>query len=179
MESGFLTIAMSRYIKKILLLVLLISLLCFFVFLGINYLKINLASLFSVITAWVTINPLEVDVSAPREIKIGKVFQVKAEVINKGEEKIEEVKGEIFLPAGLVLIRKDSIQEIGTIPAEKEREIRWSVRGEKIGNYFISVKVWAKLKGEEISAEDSVMVKVVKSQPRGKFFERFQAWFRF
>ena len=59
------------------------------------------ASLWDAIRAWVTINPLEVDVSAPAEAEIGKVFKVTAEATNKGEEKIENVKGEIFLSAKL------------------------------------------------------------------------------
>jgi len=181
-------IFMQGYMKKFLLSILIISVLAFSIFLGISYGKKNLASLFSVITAWVTINPLEVEVSAPAEVEVNKVFKVKARIINKGEEKIENAKAEIHLPSGLVLLKKDSVQKIGVIPGKKGKKISWSVKGEQIGNYVISIKVSGELKETPISAEGSAMVKVVKKSPPGggrgfDFFQRifdfFQEWFRF
>jgi len=73
------------------------------------------ASLWDAIRAWVTINPLEVDiVSAPAEAEINKVFKITVEVINKGEEKIENAKGEIFLSEkleGIDILKKNSVQK--------------------------------------------------------------------
>lgn len=176
-------ISMQGYRKKILFSILVISVLSFFIFLGINHTKSNLAFLSGVITAWVTINPLEVNVSAPAEVEIGKVFKVEARVINKGEEKIENAKVEIFLPLELVLLKKDSLREIGVIPSKKEKKISWSVKGEQIGTYFISVKASGELKGELISAESStIKVSVVEKISPGRFDflrEFFGRWFGF
>lgn len=146
------------------------------------------ASLWDTIRAWVTINPLSVDVSTPGEVEINKVFKITAEVINKGEEKVENAKREIFLPDELVLLRKDPVQKIGVISGKKEKKISWAVKGEEIGNYVISVKVSGELEGKEVSAEDSTMVKVIKKTVPGerkglnlfqRFFDFFQEWFRF
>lgn len=174
-------IYMPKYIKKFLFLVFLISILSFLVFLGINYRKANLASLSGVITAWVIINPLEVELSVPSEPEINKVFRVKAEVINKGKEKIEEMEAEIFLPEEIKL-NKDQEQEMGSLAPESKKFISWPVKGEKPGNYIISVKVSGELREELIDAEDSVMVKIKKAQKRAwpprwlqDFFNFFQS----
>jgi len=132
------------------------------------------ASLWDVIKAWVIINPLSVEVSVPAEVEINKVFKVEAKAINKGEEKIENGKAEIFLPEGLSLLKKNPIQKIGAISPRKEKKIRWSIKGEEIGNYFISISVSGELRGQGISDEDSVMVKVIKPFPKGKTLEWFQ-----
>lgn len=180
-------IFVPRYMKKFLLLALIISVLAFSVFLGINYSKNNLASLLGVITAWVTINPLEVEVS-PVEVEVNKVFKVTAEIINKGEERIKNAEAEIRLPEGLVLLKKDSVQRIGVIPGKKGKNVHWSVKGEQIGNYVVSIIVSGELKETLISAQDSAVVEVIeKSSPGGgrgfNFFQRvfdfFQKWFRF
>lgn len=172
-------ISMSKQMRKILFLIFIISVLSFFIFWGVNYTKINLASLSGIITAWVTINPLEVNVSAPSEVEIDKVFKVEARVINKGEEKIENARGEIFLPPELVLIQKDSAKEIGVIPGKKEKKISWSVKGEAIGSYIVSVKVSGKLKGDLISVEDSIMVEVKESVRKTGPQSWFQNFFDF
>ncbi len=139
------------------------------------------ASLWDFIRAWVTINPLLVDVSAPAEVEINKTFQVRAGVVNKGEEKIENAKAEIFLPPELVLLKKDPVQEIGVIPPKKEKKISWSVKGEKEGSYVISVSASGELRGEIIKAEDTTMVTVmvIKPSPKGKALEWFQNLFDF
>jgi len=166
---------MANFSKKISLFFLAI-----FVFTAVFFSGSVEASFWDMIRAWVTINPLVVDVSAPKEVQIDKVFQVKARVTNKGDEKIEEVEGEIRLPlSGLVLLKKDPIQEIGVIPGKKEKKISWSVRGEEIGNYYISVKVSGELKGEGISAEDGIMIEVIKPSPRGRPLEWFRNLFDF
>lgn len=182
------TIYMTDYLKKYLLPILIISVLSFFIFLGANYIGSNLASLSSIITAWVTINPLEVKVSAPAEVEIDKVFKVTAKITNKGEEKIEDVEGKIFLPEELALLKKDTVQEIGVIPGKKEKKIHWSVKGEEIGIFGISVKVFGELQGKEISKEsDTIMVEIIEKAAPGKktrlnlfqrFFNLFQEWFR-
>lgn len=175
-------IFMQGYVKKNLTLFLVIFVLTTIFFLGKigkteNYFA--QASLWDMIWARVTINPLAVNVSAPAEVEVDKVFKVEAKLINKGEEKIEKAKGEIFLPPGLALLKKDPIQEIGVISPKKEKKIHWSVKGEEIGDYFILVSASGELKGEIIKAEDTTLVKVKKPSPRGKTLEWFQNLFDF
>ena len=140
------------------------------------------ASFWNIIKAWVTINPLEVNLSVPLEVEINKVFKVEAKVINKGKERIEKVKGEIFLPEGLILIRKDPVQKIGVIPGKKEKKISWPVKGEKEGNYIISVRVSGELNGSELTKEVSAKV-VIKEKGLGvrekgiHFFNKFLEFF--
>lgn len=174
---------MLSYSKKISLFLLAVFFLTAIFFSGFAQ-----ASFWDMIKAWVTINPLSVDVSTLKEVEIDKVFKVTAKIINKGGEKIENAKGEIFLPEGLVLLKKDPVQKIGIIPPRKEKKIFWSVKGEKIGDYVISVKVSGELKEKPVSAEDSTMVKIIEKGSSGGehrfgFFQRFfnflREWFRF
>jgi len=138
------------------------------------------ASFWDIIRAWVTINPLDVEVLAPAEIEVDKVFKVEARVTNKGEEKIENTKAKISLPTGLVLLKKDPVQELGVIPGKKEKKISWSVKGEELGNYGISVKVSGELQGKELSKEsDTIMVKIIEKTVPGGGKARFNLFQRF
>ena len=121
------------------------------------------ASLLDTIRALVTINPLFVNVSAPTEVEINKVFKIEAKIINKGGEKIENAEAEILLPPGLVLIHKDPVKEIEVIPGKREKKIFWSVQGKTIGNYVILVTASGELKGQIISAEGNTLVEVKES----------------
>ena len=172
-------IAMPKQTRKIVFSILIISILSFLIFWSINYTKINLASFSGMITAWVTINPLGVVVSVPAEVETGKVFKIEARAINKGEEKIENAKGEIFLPDGLVLLGKDPVKEIGVIPGKRERGVSWQVRGKEGGSYIVSVKVSGELKGQIISAEDSALVEVKESVRKTGPRSWFQGFFDF
>jgi len=140
------------------------------------------ASFWDMIRAWVTINPLVVDVSAPKEVEIDKVFRVEAKIINKGGEKIENAKGEIFLPEELKT-EKGEEQKIGVLLPYKEKTIFWSVRGAEVGNYVISVKASGKLNEKEVLAEGSTMVKIIEKEFPGRehrfdFFQRLLDFFR-
>ncbi|MBZ9577699.1 hypothetical protein KJA13_01535 [Patescibacteria group bacterium] len=171
---------MPKYIKKILLSVFVISVL-FLVFLGVSYTKNNLASLSGIITAWVTINPLEVNISSPKKVEVNRVFLVKAEIENKGEEKIEKMKTKIFLPDELELIKKNKEQKTGVLNPGGKKLISWSVKGKEIGEYIISVKASGELRGDLISAEDSAMVKIKKPWKEGwpqRWFQGIIDFFR-
>lgn len=143
------------------------------------------ASLWDAIRAWVTINPLEVDVSAPSEAEINKTFKVTVEATNKGEEKIENVQGEIFLSEGLVLLNKNPIQKAGVIQGKKSKKISWTVKGIEEGEYGIAASVAGELKGNLISAESSTEMIEIKDfieKPRPRkwyqnLFDFFQGWF--
>lgn len=141
------------------------------------------ASLLDVIRALVTINPLEVDVSAPAEVEIGRVFRVEATAINKGENRIENAEAQIFIPEGLVVLRGDSVKQIGVIRGGKDKKVFWQVKGEEIGSYVITVRVSGILEGTEISDGDSMLVEITEEAPRGRrnlseLFRDFLNFFR-
>ena len=123
------------------------------------------ASFFDFIRAFVTINPLAVEVSAPSEVEIGKVFKVDALVINKGEVRIEGVEGEIFLPEELSLVGKNTVKGAGAISGGRDKKITWSVRGDAIGSYVITVSVSGEVQGNIVSAEGSKLVIVKENNP--------------
>jgi len=181
---------MLNYSKKItifLLAVFIGSAIFFFGIMGKKETYWVQASLWDTIRAWITINPLEVNVSAPKEVEVDKVFKVEAELINKGEKKIEDAKGEIFFPSGLVLLKKDPVQKIGVIMGKKEKKIFWSLREEEPGYYFISVKASGEIEGKELSKESNTITVEIKEKvaPREivhfnffqNLFDFFQKWF--
>ncbi len=178
---------MQSYVKKILLSLFVIFIVVVFttlLFWGTKNVREYLASFFGVITAKVTINPLEVEVYAPGVVEINKVFQVRAKAINKGEERIENARGEIYLPEGLVLLRKDSVKKIGIIPPKKEKKMSWSVKGVKEGSYIITVSVSGELRENLVIAEGTAKVDVKrKLSPQVRLFEWlrnfFQQWSNF
>ncbi|MCP6726648.1 MAG: hypothetical protein KJI69_01230 [Patescibacteria group bacterium] len=138
------------------------------------------ASFFDIIRALVTINPLELDVTAPAEAAINKVFKVEAVATNKGEDTIKNVKAQIFLPEGLVLLKRESPQQMGVIRGKREKKVSWSVRGDSIGYYIISVLVSGELRGEILSADGTAKITLKeKSSPPGRPFNIFQRFFDF
>ena len=159
---------MKNFLRRNLLFFLAMLFLFASLFFGINYFEKELASISSVITVRVMINPLEINTSTLDEIEINKTFIVTAEITNKGPEKIENAKGEIFLAQGLVLVKGHAIQEMGTIPAESEnKQVVWSVRAEEAGEYIISVSVSGELGDETVEAEDSALVKIQSFSKKG------------
>ncbi len=123
------------------------------------------ASFLDIIRALVTINPLQVSVSAPSEVEIGKNFKVEAIANNKGQEKIENATSEIFLPTGLTITQKETIKKIGIISGKREKRVLWQVRGEQLGKYIISVSVSGELKGDVVSDQGTTLVISVKEKP--------------
>lgn len=121
------------------------------------------ASILDMIRALVTINPLQVSVTAPTEVGVGKTFRVEAFVTNQGEVKIENAQAEIFLPAGLALLKKNQVQEVKVIPAKKDKRAVWSVRGEELGNYGILVAATGVVSGDFISAQSNTVIITVQA----------------
>ncbi len=154
---------MPNYAKKVLLSFLIFFIFIIFVSFGANRLDKQLASFSGIITALVRINPLEVKASAPLEVEINKAFKVGAKLINKGEEKIKNAKGEVFLPSGLVLVKKNSTQKAGVIPGKKEKKVSWTVRGEQAGSYIVVISGSGNLNGDEVFAQDSIKVNIEES----------------
>ena len=146
------------------------------------------ASLLDVIKALVTINPMEVAVSAPAEVEIGKTFKVEAKVQNKGSGEISNAKAKIFLPTdGLVLNKKDAEKELGVIQGFREKKVVWSVKGEIVGSYIIYVSASGELDGQVIGAEGNAVVvemlkKTIPSGNNSELFSKilniFREWFK-
>lgn len=162
MNGHIQAIFMEEHTKKVLLSILIISALSFTLLFGIKYGGSDLASLFDVIVARVRINPLEVEVSPPAKVQIGKVFKIEARLINKGEEKIKDAEAEIFFDSGLTLIKKNSVQKIGVIRGKKEKKVSWSVRGEE-GSYIITVSGRGEIGGQAIFGDDTITVEIEES----------------
>lgn len=120
------------------------------------------ASFLDIIRALVTINPLEIEVSAPSEVEVNKIFKIEVKATNKGEERIEKAKGEIFLPQGITLLRKNLSKKMGAIPGGRQKNVFWMVKGEDIGNYFISVRISGELNAQELSKEKTIMIEIKK-----------------
>ncbi|MCH7552282.1 hypothetical protein IIB49_02740, partial [Patescibacteria group bacterium] len=138
------------------------------------------ASFLDIIRALVTINPLELDVTAPAEAQINRVFKVEAVATNKGKDTILNAEAEIFPPKGLVLLKKDPMQKMGVILGKKEKKVSWSVRGDSTENYIISVVVSGELRGEPLSADGTAKITLKeKSLPPGRPFNIFQGFFDF
>ena len=138
------------------------------------------ASFFDIIRALVTINPLKLDVTAPAEAEIDKVFKVEAVATNKGKDTILNAEAKIFLHPGLILLKKDPIQKMGVIVGEKEKKVSWSVKGDSTGNYIILVEVSGELRGEPLSADGTAQITLKeKSLPPGRSFNIFQGFFDF
>ena len=108
---------------------------------------------------------------------MNKVFKVEANVIKKGEVRIENVTGEIFLPSELLLSGKKT-KNIGIVLAGKEKKINWSVKGESTGSYIIVVSVLGVVNNDIVTAEGgSKLVTIVEKVPPPdrlpNIFERF------
>lgn len=176
---------MPNYAKKVLLSFLILFIFIIFVSFGANQLEKQLASFSGIITALVRINPLEVRASDSLKVEINKVFKVGAKLVNKGEEKIRDAEGEVFLPSGLVLVKKDLTQGVGVIPGKKEKKVSWSIRGELAGSYIVIISGSGNIKGDEVFAQDSIEVNIEESLggPRSTtwfqdFINLFRKWIR-
>jgi len=141
------------------------------------------AGFFDFIKALVTINPLDVEVSAPAEEELGKAFKIEATIVNKGDVKIENITAEIFLSAGLRLERKDEFEQINRLQGGKSRIVFWFVKGTDIGFHSASVSAKAEVGGDIVDADgNTVIVEIHEELPppgqsRG-IFESFLNFFR-
>lgn len=123
------------------------------------------ASFFDFIKAFVTINPLAIEITAPLEVEVGERFRVEARAVNKGAVRIESMEGEIFPPAGVSIVGKNTIKRMGVLQGEKEKKIIWTLKGEVEGNYIFAVSASGEVNGDPITAEESKMIVVVEKVP--------------
>ena len=124
----------------------------------------------------ITPNPLAVSVSAPDEVIKDRHFTVRAEIQNRGDEKIEKAVATIHLSEeGLSLGKRKAEKRVGTIPPHKVKTVRWRVKAIETGNYIVLVSVSGTGAPGELTAQDSVTVTV--EERRRRFFDFFQRWY--
>lgn len=141
------------------------------------------ASFWDTIIGLVTINPLHVNVSVPSEVNIGSNFKAEVTVENRGEEMIRNLKVELFISEGLVLVSKNAVKEFGALKGNGTKSISWQVQGTEIGNSSVSVSASAEVRGDAISSQgNTALVTVVEksrfSPPRPNALQRFLSFFR-
>ena len=117
----------------------------------------------SQIIVTVGINPLEVNADTNGNIRVGKIFTLKARIENDGNSEIKNITAELFVPGEIVLISGDPIQNVGRISGKRHKDVRWKLKANKTGEFVASVRVnGAGLDGQNISSEDSVLIHVKK-----------------
>jgi len=144
-----------------------IGLIIFLVFGGANLAFLSQAN-FGVLTATVTINPLELEIEAPQRVELNKVFEVKAHIKNKGDALIKNGGAQVFTGEGLEVLGQAG-KKIGVIPGGKEKKTTWRLKGIKEGNHIINVSFAGELNNELVRIEDSAKIEVYSS---GSIFQR-------
>ena len=117
----------------------------------------------SQILVTISINPLGVDADANGNIRVGKIFTLKARIDNDGNSEIKNITAELFVPSGIILISGDPVQNVGRISGKRHKDVRWKLKANKTGEFVASVRVnGAGSNGQNISSEDSVLIHVKK-----------------
>ena len=117
----------------------------------------------SQILVTVSINPLGVDADANGNIRVNKIFTLKARIENNGNSEIKNITAELFIPGEVILISGDPVQNVGRISGKRHKDVRWKLKANKTGEFVASVRVnGAGLDGQNISSEDSVLIHVKK-----------------
>lgn len=138
------------------------------------------ASLLDIFRSVSIFNSLDVRVSAPQKVEISRVFKIDANIINNGKEKINVTEGKIILPSGLSPLGRNVINNTGIISGENEKNISWSVIGDVVGSYVVSVSITGEKDGDDINAEGSTKIKVVEQKNvRGKSANIFLRFFSY
>ncbi len=151
----------ANYLKKFILITAVVIITGSFFFGVISSAGVAQASFLDIIQALVTINPLKVEIIAPKEELLDQVFKIEATVINSGEEKIGNTQAEIFLPKGLTLVTKKQINNLGAIPPNKDKKTRWSVKGDRSGNFIILVSARGEIKEQVVTAEATTLITIL------------------
>ncbi len=174
---------MAHYLKKFILITTVVLITGSFFFGVISSSSTARASFLDIIQALVTINPLKVEIIAPKEALLDQTFKIEATVFNSGEEKVSNTQAEIFLPDGLTLVTKKQINKLGVIPPNKDKETKWLVKGEKAGNFFVLISAQGEIKEQVITAEATALITIVDiinpAKTKGpSFVQRVNNWWR-
>jgi hypothetical protein len=115
------------------------------------------------VTATVAANPLIVSVSAPEQVLVHESFWIEAQVRNTGDARMAKTVGTLHVPEGLTVMTKAE-RNIGAIQSQREKVVRWRVRGDEPGTYIILVVASGEYQGALIEAQSTVAVEVVESR---------------
>lgn len=125
----------------------------------------------SQILVTVSINPLGVSADASKNVRVGKIFTLKARIENDGSAEIKNVTAELFVPQGIISLNGDPIQNIGKISGKRHKDVHWKLKAAAIGQYIATVRVQGiNGAGESVSNEDSLIINVIKSRGFNWFF---------
>ena len=128
----------------------------------------------SQILVTVSINPLEVNADTNGNIRVGKIFTLKARIENDGNSEIKNITAELFVPNGIILISGDPVQNVGRISGKRHKDVRWKLKASASGQYIATVRAQGTNKaGESISSESSVLLNVKEKRGFWHFFDFF------
>jgi len=128
----------------------------------------------SQILVTVSINPLEVNADANGNIRVGKIFTLKARIENDGNSEIKNITAELFVPGEIILISGDPVQNVGKISGKRHKDVRWKLKAIARGQYIATVRAQGVNKaGESISSEASVLLNVKEKRGFWHFFNLF------
>lgn len=116
----------------------------------------------SVVTATVRPNPLEVSVSAPGTVVVGKWFEVSADVSNLGSERIGQTVATLNTLSELQ-VRGNNRKGLGSLGSGQTKIARWQARANTSGNFVVQVEASGNLAGEQISSSNSVNISAIGS----------------
>ena len=128
----------------------------------------------SQILVTVSINPLGVDADANGNIRVNKIFTLKARIENNGNSEIKNITAELFIPGEVILISGDPVQNVGRISGKRHKDVRWKLKAAARGQYVATVRAQGINKaGESISSEASILLNVKEKRGFGYFFDFF------
>ena len=114
----------------------------------------------AVVTATVSLSPLELTTWVPSGIRVGSIFPVMAIVGNLGDSSINSALVAIHLPKDVQLVGSKTEVRLGTIRAHRYAAATWLVRALKKGNYVILVSASGTYAGAAVTGQDSILVHV-------------------
>lgn len=131
------------------------------------------ASQTGIVVATVSINPLEVEVTAPSTVLVGESFKVTGVVKNLGLTRIRRSRAVLSLNPGLSLRGKEE-KSLGIIGGESEKTAHWQLKAESPGTYILLVSASGveEESGDLVEASGTTIVKVAEKLT---FFSKLRA----
>ena len=118
------------------------------------------------------------DADTNGNIRVGKIFTLKARIENDGNSEIKNITAELFVPGEIILISGDPVQNVGRISGKRHKDVRWKLKAAARGQYVATVRAQGINKaGESISSEASVIFNVKEKRGFWHFFDRLVAIF--
>ncbi len=108
------------------------------------------------LVATVRPNPLEVEISAPGSVPVGKWFEIKATISNQGSVAVTKTSAKIHKSSTLSIRGKK--KRIGNLDPGSPQTITWQAKANQTGKFVILVEVEGVLEGEKISASNATVI---------------------